>query len=68
MSWHEIGATLGLTADTEHGGTIAAAFGFAADDPNSRYASVYGRSFPVALPGLSQDGRRPLSLRRPLRQ
>ena len=59
MSWHQIGATLDLTADTEHGGTIAdAAFDFAADDPNSHYACTYGRSFPWRCPachGLVSD-------------
>lgn len=59
MSWHQIGGVLGLTADTDNGGTIAdAAFDFAAGDPNSHYARTYGRSFPWRCPachGLVSD-------------
>jgi hypothetical protein len=51
MSWHQIGAALGLTADTEHGSTVAdAAFALAAGDPGSYYARTYGRSFPWTCP------------------
>ena len=59
MTWHQIGAALGLTADTDNGGMVAdAAFDFAAGDPNSHYARAYGRSFPWRCPachGLVSD-------------